>query len=93
MITDIEQACDRLIVLARGHTLLDLPMNVNNGAGNGFVPAPDGTPLTLVRTLVVALVGAPAGRPATLEEIVIGHLAAGRSRAAAAAKPDEGAAA
>ncbi|HEY7970880.1 MAG TPA: ABC transporter ATP-binding protein, partial [Candidatus Limnocylindrales bacterium] len=107
VITDIEQACDRLIVLGRGHTLLDLPIaealahhRVVEGepaAGAipsaegaiGSFPAPDGTPLTLVRTPVVALVGAPAGRPATLEEIVIGHLAAGRSRAAAAAKPDE----
>jgi hypothetical protein len=59
----------------------------------GSFPAPDGTPLTLVRTPVVAVVGAPAGRPATLEEIVIGHLAAGRNRAAAAAEPGEGAAA
>jgi hypothetical protein len=111
VITDIEQACDRLIVLGRGHTLLDLPIaealahhRVVEGvpaAGAipsaegaiGSFPAPDGTPLTLVRTPVVAVVGAPAGRPATLEEIVIGHLAAGRNRAAAAAEPGEGAAA
>jgi ABC-2 type transport system ATP-binding protein len=111
VITDIEQACDRLIVLGRGHTLLDLPIAealahhrvVEGGPAAGAIPsaegaigsfpAPDGTPLTLVRTPVVAVVGAPAGRPATLEEIVIGHLAAGRNRAAAAAEPDEGAAA
>jgi ABC-2 type transport system ATP-binding protein len=111
VITDIEQACDRLIVLGRGHTLLDLPIaealahhRVVEGdsaaeaipsaeGAIGSFPAPDGTPLTLVRTPVVAVVGAPAGRPATLEEIVIGHLAAGRNRAAAAAEPGEGAAA
>jgi ABC-2 type transport system ATP-binding protein len=111
VITDIEQACDRLIVLGRGHTLLDLPIaealahhRVVEGepaagaipsaeGGIGSFPSPDGTPLTLVRTPVVAVVGVPAGRPATLEEIVIGHLAAGRSRAAAAADPGEGAAA
>jgi len=36
----------------------------------GSFPAPDGEPLTLVR--------GGGGRPATLEEVVIGHLAAGR---------------
>jgi ABC-2 type transport system ATP-binding protein len=104
VITDIEQACDRLIVLGRGHTLLDLPIAdalahhrvVDGGpdvaaavarAGSGELvgsfPAPGGAPLSLVRTPVVAPVGAePAGRPASLEEIVIGHLAAGRRRAA-----------
>jgi ABC-2 type transport system ATP-binding protein len=111
VITDIEQACDRLIVLGRGRTLLDLPIadalahhRVVEGrsaaaavpareAAIGSFPAPDGTPLTLVRTPVVAIVGAPAGRPATLEEIVIGHLAAGRQRADDVREPEDGAAA
>ncbi len=105
VITDIEQACDRLVVLGRGHTLLDLPVadaiahhrviegspaEAVRAAGPnaviGSFPAPDGVPLSLVRTPPADDPGAaPLGRPATLEEIVIGHLAAGRIRAAAAA--------
>jgi len=101
VITDIEQACDRLIVLGKGHTLLDLPVAealahhrviegdaavaaaaVGAAAVIGSFPAPAGQPLSLVRTAAVAQVGIePVGRPATLEEIVIGHLAAGRRRA------------
>jgi ABC-2 type transport system ATP-binding protein len=101
VITDIEQACDRLIVLGKGHTLLDLtvaealahhrivegPPSVAAAAVGaesvvGSFPAPAGEPLSLVRTAAIAPVGvAPVGRPATLEEVVIGHLAAGRARA------------
>jgi ABC-2 type transport system ATP-binding protein len=102
VITDIEQACDRLIVLGKGHTLLDLsiaealahhrvieaaPDDASRLAGSdaviGSFPAPAGEPLTLVRTAVVAIADIPPlGRAATLEEVVIGHLAAGRRRAA-----------
>jgi ABC-2 type transport system ATP-binding protein len=105
VITDIEQACDRLIVLGRGHTLLDLPVaeaiahhRVIEGSPSeaadlagadsviGSFPAPDGVPLALVRIAAISAADAtPPGRPATLEEIVIGHLAAGRIRATAAA--------
>jgi ABC-2 type transport system ATP-binding protein len=104
VITDIEQACDRLIVLGKGHTLLDLTVAealahhrivegppgeavaaVGTDAVVGTFPAPNGDPVSLVRTAAVAAVGASeAGRPATLEEVVIGHLAAGRVRATAA---------
>ena len=104
VITDIEQACDRLVVLGKGHTLLDLsiadalahhrivegsPAEAAIVAGGesvvGGFPAPAGEPLALVRVRAVADVAAPPiGRPATLEEVVIGHLAAGRRRAAAA---------
>jgi ABC-2 type transport system ATP-binding protein len=104
VITDIEQACDRLVVLGKGHTLLDLSIGealahhriveapaadaarlAGSDAVVGSFPAPAGEPLSLVRVAVVAPVGTePLGRPATLEEVVIGHLAAGRSRAAAA---------
>jgi ABC-2 type transport system ATP-binding protein len=103
VITDIEQACDRLIVLGKGHTLLDLPVaealahhrivegppsDATRLAGPdamiGSFPAPAGEPLSLVRVPVVVPVGAaPIGRPATLEEIVIGHMAAGREGRAA----------
>jgi ABC-2 type transport system ATP-binding protein len=105
VITDIEQACDRLVVLGRGHTLLDLSVaealahhRILDGtpaeaagvpgadAVVGGFPAPAGEPLTLIR--VPAVIDASAtriGRAATLEEVVIGHLAAGRRRAADAA--------
>jgi ABC-2 type transport system ATP-binding protein len=112
VITDIEQACDRLIVLGKGHTLLDLSVaealahhRVVEGTateaieavgGDAFVgafPAPAGEPLALVRTPVVVAAGAPViGRSATLEEVVIGHLAAGRRRAIDAAAAAEAAA-
>ena len=99
VITDIEQACDRLIVLGKGHTLLDLSIaealahhRVIEGGPAALVgtdrivgsfPSAGGDALTLVR---VPTAGAfppdPAvvGRPATLEEVVIGHMAAGRVR-------------
>jgi ABC-2 type transport system ATP-binding protein len=101
VITDIEQACDRLIVLGKGNTLLDLSVaealahhRVIDGTADeaigfagrdsfvGAFPAPAGEPLALVRVPAVATVGDPGvGRAATLEEVVIGHLAAGRRRA------------
>jgi len=112
VITDIEQACDRLIVLGKGHTLLDLSVAealahhrvvegtatdatgiVGRDAFVGAFPAPAGEPLALVRTPVVVPAGAPPiGRSATLEEVVIGHLAAGRRRAIDAAAAAEAAA-
>ena len=98
VITDIEQACDRLIVLGKGHTLLDLSISealahhrVIEGTPAGPIaldelvgsfPSPGGDPLILVRVPVAQPLGADgpaAGRPATLEEVVIGHMAAGRA--------------
>ena len=85
VITDIEQACDHLIVLGGGRPLLAVSIAeaiaghsvVDDGSPHpigstavGSFPGPSGEPLTLVR-------GA-GGRAATLEEVVIGHLAAGR---------------
>lgn len=107
VITDIEQACDRLLVLGGGRTLLDLsiagaiaehvvveavdPTAVDAAAGAavgadpssaativGTFPGPAGERLSLVRGTV------PGGRAATLEEVVLGHLAAGRKPRAAA---------
>ena len=88
VITDIEQACDRLVVLGGGRPLLDVSMEaaraghrVVDGDGQldagrlvGRFPDPDGLPLALVAD------GTGPGRPATLEEVVLGHLAAARSR-------------
>jgi ABC-2 type transport system ATP-binding protein len=89
VITDIEQACDRLLVLGGGRVLLDLsiaeavdghrvieaPLAPVDAAVVGVFPAATGERLSLI-----ALDGStPAiGRPATLEEVVLGHLAAGR---------------
>ncbi len=86
VITDIEQACDRLLVLGGGRRLLDLPIA---GAIAGHRVAPTGTsmgPGTIVGTFPDAdgsrldlVAGDPSvGRAASLEEVVLGHLAAGR---------------
>jgi ABC-2 type transport system ATP-binding protein len=96
VITDIEQACDRLLVLGAGKTLLDLSIagaiaehsviDVSEPGGAvppiagsvvGIFPGPSGERLSLIR-------GEAAGaRPATLEEVVLGHLAAARGPRAA----------
>jgi ABC-2 type transport system ATP-binding protein len=89
VITDIEQACDRLLVLGGGRKLLDLSIAESLAAHRmveAAIPADDvvgtfmdttGESVSLVR----AASGAPTrGRPATLEEVVLGHLAAGRDR-------------
>ena len=85
VITDIEQACDHLIVLGGGRALLDVSIaeairghavvddDDLRPAGSdvvGSFPSASGERLTLIR--------GGGGREATLEEIVIGHLAAGR---------------
>jgi ABC-2 type transport system ATP-binding protein len=91
VITDIEQACDRLLVLGGGRKLLDVsiaearathrvvdadgeegPQAPAGGGVVGRFPGPLGEPLALVTG------GEGPGRPATLEEVVLGHLAAGR---------------
>ena len=96
VITDIEQACDRLLVLGGGRKLLDLSIagalsehrvidvsggmlgvagaSVGGSGGRtiGVFPGPTGERLALLATTEAV------GRPATLEELVLGHLAAGR---------------
>ena len=84
IVTDVEQACDRLAVLADGRLVLSdgvdaareryriLPVDQLGGeAVVGRFAGPDGAPVAL-------LAGARVGRPATLEEVVLGHLAAAR---------------
>jgi len=88
VITDIEQACDRLLVLGGGRKLLDLSI-AESIAGHRIVDArlpadevvgtfmdTDGSLLSLIRTPSGSL---DRGRSATLEEVVLGHLAAGRA--------------
>jgi ABC-2 type transport system ATP-binding protein len=106
VITDIEQACDRLLVLGGGTTLLDLSIagaiaehavvaaaDASGDASRdraaavvGAFPGPNGERLELVRGVV------PDGRPATLEEVVLGHLAAARRPRRTTAAPTERAA-
>lgn len=93
VITDIEQACDRLLVLGGGRMMLDLSIagaiaehRVLDGNGSGpadgaeslvgVFPGPSGERLRLVRG------AGDRGRTATLEEVVLGHLAAARVPAA-----------
>src|SRR5258706_6522139 len=85
IVTDVEQACDRLAVLADGRLVLSEAVaaarerfrtapaeELDGQLAIGRFAGPDGAPL--------ALVTAPSlGRPATLEEIVLGHLAAARA--------------
>ena len=88
VITDIEQACDHLLVLGGGRVLLDLSIEgaiaehrvIATGRATGpatvvgTFPAPDGERLDLIT-------GDPTqGRASTLEEVVLGHLAVGRTR-------------
>ena len=88
VITDIEQACDRLLVLGGGRKLLDVSITearaahrvIDDGATDGGrlvgrFPDQEGKLVALVEG------AAGPGRPATLEEVVLGHLAAGRNRA------------
>jgi ABC-2 type transport system ATP-binding protein len=88
VITDIEQACDRLLVLGGGRKLLDLSIAESIAAHRivetrmptdeivGTFMDVGGGLVSLVRITPGA---APRGRPATLEEVVLGHLAAGRA--------------
>lgn len=85
IVTDVEQACDRLAVLADGRLALSETVKAARDRYRivsadeldghdviGRFAGPEGR--------LVALVSTPSiGRPATLEEIVLGHLAAARS--------------
>jgi ABC-2 type transport system ATP-binding protein len=81
VVTDVEQACDWLVVLARGRLALHSSIarakeefqtvaagELEGREAIGTFPGPSGEELALVR-------GSSGGRPASLEEIVLGHLA------------------
>lgn len=85
IITDIEHACDRLAVLVGGRLVLDAAISIAklefrtltlSALGSqrpiGVFDGPGGAPLAVVRDL-------SAGRPASLEEIVLAHLAGART--------------
>ena len=98
VISDIEQACDRLLVLGSGRKLLDVSIpeaiashrivpGDDPAAAHavGHFPGPKGEHLALVALPAIAAgavtggAGTVPGRPATLEEVVLGHLAVGRT--------------
>ncbi len=85
IVTDIEQACDRLVILAGGRIVLNTSVDearrthrtmsadgANTRGRIGAFADHDGRRVTLVES-------DQAGHPASLEEIVLGHLAAARS--------------
>ncbi len=92
VITDIEQACDRIVVLGTGHKILDEPIaaalathRVADGDPDGppgairvaAFPGPLGGLMTLWR-LDDGRADPPGFRGATLEELVLGRLASSR---------------
>jgi ABC-2 type transport system ATP-binding protein len=81
IVTDVDQACDRLVVLADGRLVLDTAGAVAKAAFRVLLPnelggmVPIGT-FSSQTGETLALVKDPSlGRPASLEEIVLGHLA------------------
>ena len=97
IVTDVEQACDRLVVLGVGRILLHETVadalathwlatdvaSTPDGQAIGSFGGPGGERLTLLhRAAGPALTDL---RPASLEEVVLGYLASGRSGAAEAA--------
>jgi ABC-2 type transport system ATP-binding protein len=92
IVTDIEEACDHLVVLVAGQKLLDEPIT-EAIAGHRIVAGGTGIPGGIgsffdARGGQLTLVNAAGSdgtdrRPATLEEVVLGYLAAARSLAEA----------
>ena len=84
VITDIESACDRLVVLGGGRIMLDDSLAA--AVGSHRITAPDERLVgDLISTFparageLKALWRAPeGGRPANLDEVVMGYLASGR---------------
>jgi ABC-2 type transport system ATP-binding protein len=90
IVTDVQQACDSLVVLAFGKVALHAPVaqarsthrtvleaDLAGRPAVGHFIGPEGERLVLIKS------ADPALREATLEEIVLGHLAAARPSMAA----------
>ena len=88
IITDVEHGCDALIVLGGGRLLVQTeieqaatdfqtvsPMDLGGRTPIGIFAGTAGVDLALVRAA-----GPADGRPATVEEVVLGHLAGDRPR-------------
>jgi len=90
IVTDIEQACDHLIVLGVGQVVLDL--SVDEALATHAVALDDTSTAPIVGafrdtdgsrlTVVTVDADTPNYRPATLEEVMLAHLAATRAAAA-----------
>ena len=83
VVSDIEQVCDRLIVLGGGHLLFDGSVEdaiegheINVGSATG--PAVVGTFVDIDADAQLTLLRGTGSRRPTLEELVLGYLAAGR---------------
>ncbi len=85
IVTDVEQACDRLIVLGVGQVLLQ--SSVADALATHRVASADAATGDVVATFAdpagerIALQRDGDGRPAALEEIVLGYLASARAPA------------
>jgi ABC-2 type transport system ATP-binding protein len=96
IVTDVEEACDRLVILGAGKVLLDCPLEEarqahkltdsnsppSGGVAVGSFAGKGLTRLTLWRMRAGAGDGgSAAAEPASLEDVVLGYLAAGRGTA------------
>jgi ABC-2 type transport system ATP-binding protein len=86
IVTDVEQSCDRLIVLGVGRVLLH--DTVANALAGHAVSASERTDAVAAFAAadgsLIWLVRGAGDRPATLEEVVLGYLASSRTPALAA---------
>lgn len=84
IVTDVEHACNRLMVLADGQVALDTSIAEAKREYRTLTAAeldgraPVGTFAGTAGELLALLRGGSEGRPSTLEEIVLGHLASAR---------------
>jgi len=97
IVTDVEQACDRLVVLGVGRVLLDDSVanalathaiatdGASTGERIGEFADPAGSRVTLMRGTAESTAEGGTLRPATLEEVVLGYLASSRQPATSAA--------
>jgi ABC-2 type transport system ATP-binding protein len=86
LVTDVEQACDNLVVLGVGRVLLHASITDALGShGVSLTPRPDAVAsFAEADGSLLSLVRGEGDRPATLEEIVLGYLASARIPAVAA---------
>jgi ABC-2 type transport system ATP-binding protein len=89
IVTDVEQACDHLVVLTHGHLAYQAAVSDARATHRTVVVGDGSPPADMVGLFIddearkVALVRStdPTTSPATLEDIVLGYLAAGRDAA------------
>ena len=85
IVTDVEQVCDRLVVLADGRLELDAQIASAKATFRTLTASELGTldPVGIFAgptgESIAVTIGIPGGRPASLEEIVLAHLARART--------------